>query len=152
MQESITAIKDETANMKLLVEQLLFLARGDNNTMQLQMESFDLSLLAQEVIGEMQMIDAGHDFETKLTPAVVLADKALIKQCMRVLLDNAIKYTPAGGHISASVFQSDRSVRLAIQDDGIGIPPQAVPRIFDRFYRPRNPGRGLRAAPDSAFP
>ena len=59
LQESIDAIKDETANMKGLVEQLLFLARGDNNTMALQIERFELSVLAVEVLRETQMIDGG---------------------------------------------------------------------------------------------
>lgn len=135
MQEAITAIKEETANMKLLVEQLLFLARGDNHTIRLQTERFDLAALAQEVVRETQMIDSGHEYGIRLAPAPVLADPSLIKQLMRILMDNAIKYTPSGGHISAGVRQADGFAWLTVQDDGIGIPPQAVPRIFDRFYR-----------------
>ena len=135
MQESITAIKEETANMKQLVEQLLFLARGDNNTMKLRPETFDLSALAQEVVSETQMIDAGHEYSEKLARAEISADRPLIKQCIRVIMDNAIKYTPAGGHISATVAGADGFARLSVQDDGIGIPAEAVPRIFDRFYR-----------------
>ena len=62
LQESIEAIKDETANMKVLVEQLLFLARGDNNTLPLQIERFELSGLALEVLRETEMIDGGHEY------------------------------------------------------------------------------------------
>jgi signal transduction histidine kinase len=135
MQESIDAIKEETANMKLLVEQLLFLARGDNSTMVLQMERFDLSALAQDVFHETQMIDSGHEYSSNLHPAFILADEGLIKQGFRILVDNAIKYTPVGGHISISVSQKDVSTWLTVQDDGIGIPDESVPKIFDRFYR-----------------
>ena len=50
-------------------------------------------------------------------------------------MDNAIKYTPAGGEIKVAVKQQGDQVRMTVQDNGIGIPPEAVPYIFDRFYR-----------------
>ena len=135
LQESIDAIKDETANMKGLVEQLLFLARGDNNSMTLQMERFALSALADEVLRETQMIDGAHEYESHITPVFIFADEALIKQALRILVDNAIKYTGKGGHIVISVLQEGEFAKLIVQDDGIGIPAEAVPQIFDRFYR-----------------
>lgn len=135
LQESITAIKSETENMKQLVEQLLFLARGDNDTMMLQMERFDLSELAEQVVRETKMIDPAHVFEAGIGSAWVQADEALMKQAMRILVDNAVKYTPAGGKITVSVGTVGEEVRLTVQDEGIGIAPEAVPRIFDRFFR-----------------
>nr|WP_319488752.1 ATP-binding protein [uncultured Caproiciproducens sp.] len=135
LQESIDAIKDETSNMKGLVEQLLFLARGDNNTMTLQIERFELSALACEVLRETQMIDAGHEYESHVTPVFINADEGLVKQAMRILIDNAMKYSPAGKRITISVSGEDSHARLTVQDEGIGIPSEAVPRIFDRFYR-----------------
>ncbi|MHB8126646.1 MAG: sensor histidine kinase [Desulfitobacteriaceae bacterium] len=135
LQESIDAIKDETANMKGLVEQLLFLARGDNNTMALQIERFELSVLAVEVLRETQMIDGGHEYDSCVTPVFIKADKNLIKQATRILIDNAMKYTPPGKRISISVSAADGYGRLTIQDEGIGIAPDAVPQIFDRFFR-----------------
>lgn len=135
LQESIEAIKDEAANMKALVEQLLFLARGDNNTMILQMERFQLSELAEEVFRETKMIDGGHSYELQIQPAFVMADEGLMKQAMRILVDNAIKYTPVGGSILISTLEKDGSAQLTVQDDGIGIPSEAVAKIFDRFYR-----------------
>ena len=62
-------------------------------------------------------------------------DPGLIKQALRILVDNAIKYTPAGGEIKVAVKQQGDQVRMTVQDNGIGIPPEAVPYIFDRFYR-----------------
>jgi len=135
LQESIDAIKDETANMKGLVEQLLFLARGDNNTMALQIERFELSALAIEVLRETQMIDGGHEYNSSVTPIFIKADKSLVKQATRILIDNAMKYTPAGKRITVSVFSENGFAKLTVQDEGIGIPPDAVPKIFDRFYR-----------------
>lgn len=135
LQESIDAIKDETANMKELVEKLLFLARGDNNTLALQLEQVQLDALADEVIRESKMLDASHSFEARLEPAAIVADEALLKQALRVLVDNAIKYTPSGGNIVLSVGIDQGLARLTVQDDGIGIPPEALPKVFDRFYR-----------------
>lgn len=135
LQESIDAIKEETAHMKNLVEKLLFLARGDNNTMVLQIENFDLSELVKEVFKETQMIDSGHEYALNTVSIFVNADQSLIKQALRILIDNAIKYTPAGKKITISLTQDGASARLSVQDEGIGIPDEAVPRIFDRFYR-----------------
>ena len=86
LQESISAIRDEAANMKELVEQLLFLARGDNNTITLQMESFSLSDLVREVVHETQMIDASHNFDARVSEITVSADRGLIKQALRILV------------------------------------------------------------------
>jgi signal transduction histidine kinase len=135
LQESIDAIKDETANMKGLVEQLLFLARGDNNTMALQIERFELSDLAVEVLRETQMIDGGHEYDSLVTPVFINADKSLIKQATRILIDNALKYTPPSKRITISVSNAHGYARLTVQDEGIGIAPDAVPQIFERFFR-----------------
>jgi len=135
LQESIDAIKEEAANMKELVEQLLFLAKGDSHAMPLHEELINLSDVAEAVVKETQMIDDRHVLESRLTPVHAKADPGLIKQALRILVDNAIKYTPSGGRIVVSVKRSADMAWLTVQDDGIGIPPEAVPRIFDRFYR-----------------
>lgn len=135
LDEGIKAIKDEAANMKDLVEQLLFLARGDNNTMNLQLEHFDLGKLAEEVLRESQMINGGHEYDSRIESVWIYADKGLIKQALRILMDNAIKYTNTGGRITLSVSQEGASAQLTVQDEGIGIPPEAVSQIFERFYR-----------------
>lgn len=135
LEESIQAIKEEAANMKGLVEQLLFLARGDSNTMLLQPELIDVSDLAGDVLRETQMIDTGHDYTANIENVSLYADKSLVKQALRILIDNAIKYSNAGGRITLSVSQKKESVSMTVQDEGIGIPPEAVAHVFDRFYR-----------------
>ena len=70
-------------------------------------------------------------------PATVSADPVLLRQLLRIFLENSLKYTPAGGHIHAySVLSPDgRSVIVTLSDNGIGIAPEHQSRIFDRFYR-----------------
>jgi signal transduction histidine kinase len=135
LQESIDTIKGEASNMKELVEKLLFLARGDTNTLALQLENIDLATLVDEVLKQTRLIDGDHEYTAELSPVLIYADEALMKQALRILIDNAMKYTPAGGHIKLSVTVRQGSACLTVQDDGIGIPSQALPNIFDRFYR-----------------
>ncbi len=136
LQESIEAIKAEAENMKELVEQLLFLARGDNNSMQLSMEDIHLSHLAEEVVREAEMIDKGHTFSSHTDEdLVIVGDAQLIKQAIRIFVDNSIKYTPAGEHIRVSAVREGKAARLVVQDNGIGIPSEDLPYVFDRFFR-----------------
>ncbi|MBZ2173988.1 HAMP domain-containing protein [Schnuerera sp. xch1] len=136
MQESIDAIKSESENMKELIEQLLFLARGDNETIQLHKEDFDACEIVDEIIYETQMIDSDHNFEIDLnSPAYINADKQLFKQAIRILVDNSIKYTPIGKKIILKVINEEDCVNIIVQDSGIGIEPEELSHIFDRFYR-----------------
>ncbi len=135
LDEGISAIKGEASNMKGLVEQLLFLARGDNNTMIFQPEHLNLAELAIEVLSESRMIDQSHNYSSNIDDVMICADKGLVKQALRILVDNAIKYTDTGGKILISVMKKDTDAVLIVQDDGIGIPSGEVSQIFDRFYR-----------------
>ena len=135
-QEAIDAIKGEADAMKELVEQLLFLARGDNDSMHIEMEPFDLTEVAAEVLRETEMIDQTHTFSARWDTAVpVCADVGLMKQALRILVDNAIKYSQSGGKISLIASAAGGNARLSVQDEGQGIRAEDLPHIFDRFYR-----------------
>jgi signal transduction histidine kinase len=133
--ESITAIKDEAESMKELVEQLLFLARGDSNRISLFEERVILADIIHEVVGEMRMLGTTQNITVSSDGAVILADRALIKQALRILVDNAIKYTDSDGQISISATHNGAEARLSVEDNGIGISPDILPNVFDRFVR-----------------
>ena len=133
--ESVSAIKDEAGNMKDLVEQLLFLARGDSNRISLVKENIEVSGLIGEVVGEMRMLDNGHEFKITGCDVVLTADRSLIKQALRILVDNAIKYTDTNGEITISASSDNESAKLSVSDNGIGINAEILPYVFNRFVR-----------------
>ena len=136
LEESIAAIKTESEHMKVLVEQLLFLARGDNGRQPLNPEPMDLADMIADVLEEYRMIDPDHVWrQGKLDPAPVNADPALIKQAARVLIDNAKRYTPPGRSIRLSTGTEGERAWFEVQDNGIGIDSEDVPHIFDRFFQ-----------------
>ena len=137
MQESIDAIRAESANMKEILEELLFLARGDNNSTKLEPQDVDMVAMAKEIVREYEMIDQSHVYLLDLPEkeTILHIDPGLIKQSMRVLVDNAAKYSPEKRRILVSVQDNGREVRLSVEDEGQGISQQDLPHVFDRFYR-----------------
>ena len=136
LEESINSLSQETANMKQLLEKLLFLSRSDKRTLQMDMITFNLSALCHEVLKETSFIDDEHELKSKISDDIMLhADRGLIKELLRILIDNALKYTPEDGTITLSCVCSKQNIILSIKDTGIGIPKEHIPHLFERFYR-----------------
>lgn len=137
LEESIEAIKNESNHMKKLVDQLLFLARGDSNRQTLDMKRHCLNDIMKEVYEESLMIDEKHCYSfEEMGRGYIQADSDMIKQSARILIENAAKYTPENEEIKISVgVQSDGKAFYDVQDNGIGMTQEDVEHAFDRFYR-----------------
>lgn len=136
LDEGITAIKSEAEHMNRLVEQLLFLARGDSGKNKPVFTQIDLTAVIKEVYEEYQMItpDRRWRFVGDM-PVFTTGDAGLIKQTARILTDNAIKYTGKDDSITLSAKVKNGVPCFEVQDNGIGIKQEDLAHIFDRFFR-----------------
>lgn len=136
LSESIDALAGEAENMKELVDKLLFLARADMDKHKTEKEPFSLAELIDEAVRETRMIDEKHVIECERNDVVtVVGDRASIKQALRILIDNAAKYTPEGGKITIDGFAQGGSAVMTVKDTGIGISQEDQALIFDRFFK-----------------
>lgn len=137
LDEGIKSIKSEAENMNRLVENLLFLARGDSGRNVFKPQNIDFNKLLCDIYDEFTMIDTTHEFRLDLRDDVTAqADSSLIKQCLRILVDNAVKYSPEGTDIILRLQKRDEDYfSIDVQDYGIGIKSEDIDKIFERFYR-----------------
>lgn len=136
-QDSIRVLANQTAYMSALVENLLFLARSDNAKFELNRTTFPVDALFSELLEEQSLIDPVHAYAKTLSPedGVLTADRAMIGQMLRALLDNSVKYTPAGGTITLGFRKTPLAVELFVRDTGVGMEQSDCERVFQRFYR-----------------
>ncbi|HPS80935.1 MAG TPA: HAMP domain-containing sensor histidine kinase, partial [Candidatus Limiplasma sp.] len=119
LDEGISAISQETASMKELVERLLFLARHDKKTLMLEMEVFDPTEIMSAVHRDAKLLSSAHEFLlSPLQHCSIRGDKSMLKQLMRILVDNAIKYTPSGGRITLGLENDGKECILSVTDTG----------------------------------
>lgn len=137
LQESIDAIISESKQMQSLVEKLLFLARSDKNELKLDTQLVDAAAIMGEVYREMQLIEKGREFSFAKSGDwhFVMANPEMLKQLLRIFVDNAVKFTDSGGKIDLRIEGGESGIQMKVKDDGIGIPEEDLPKIFDRFYR-----------------
>lgn len=136
LDESIEAIKNESEHMKNLIEQLLFLARGDGGRHSLKFEDFNMTELVKDVFEESTMIDDKHQYRLREDgPVEAKGDMAMIKQSLRILVQNAAKYSPENAVIELGSRIIDERASYTVQDEGIGMEDSDVIHVFERFYR-----------------
>lgn len=135
--EAIAAILKEADSMQRLVEQLLFLSRGDSGRQTLNMQRVDLTQIAREICEEMGMVDPAREFLLQETgPVLTRGDAGMLKQAARILTENAMRYSAAGERVTLKTFVNEKNEScLCVQDNGIGMRPEDVPHIFERFFR-----------------
>jgi len=139
-QQSLSLIQDEAERLSRIVEDLFILARQPINTRAaLNKERVSLNEAVRDCARAAQVLAFRKGVRLKLendSPSIALnGDEDLIKRMLLNLLDNAVKYTPAGGEISLALVRQNGNAEIVVRDTGIGIPAEAQPRVFDRFYR-----------------
>lgn len=135
LEKSIYAIKLETDNMASLVEKLLFLAKGDSGNQKIDKKEFWLNDLINEVVSESKLIAPNRIITNSFNdPVKVYADYKMIKQMIRIFIDNSIKFTKDKSKIDISSKLYNKSIKITVSDNGIGIPKDEIKNIFDRFY------------------
>jgi len=138
--EALEDTEREAKRLGRLVSDLLALARADAGRIS-KREGVALEDLLEEIAAELapqvksHTLELGNDNRGTLMPSRVLGDREYLKQLVGILLDNALKYTPVGGHIKIELNRDPAGVRLEVSDNGIGISQQDLPHVFERFYR-----------------
>ncbi len=137
--EYIGIVLNETRRMVTLVNDLLDLARIESGTIQLHFEVFDINELIRRTLltFEARLVENEMEMEVRFAQeqCSVYADPAQIGQVLRNLIDNAIKYSPKGRSLFVSTYSMRKTVYVTVRDNGIGIPQEDVPHVFDRFYK-----------------
>lgn len=129
---------EEYDRLSRVADDLLLLARADSGRPFLSRRRFSLHAAIQDVVDLFAPLAQDKDVSLEFAgegPVEADADGARIRQVISNLLDNALKFTPAGGRITISVAQSDRAVEMTVADSGPGISAEHLPHVFDRFYR-----------------
>jgi heavy metal sensor kinase len=134
----LAGLLEEAVHLSKIVEQLFTLTQLDRGDSRLEWTRFDLGELARTTADQMSLL--AEDKKISLScvvdqPAYVQGDRYRIKQVIVNLLDNAIKYTPPQGRVSVRVRGVNGHAVLEVDDSGIGIPSEALPHVFERFYR-----------------
>ncbi len=134
--ESLGAIQVEIERMTRLVGDLLLLARADSGGLPLERKLVELDNILFDVYRQVRMLEPPVEIELKaVDQIIVLGDADRLKQLFLNLVDNAVKYTSPGGKVTLSLSKEMEWAFFEVVDTGVGIPPENLPHIFDRFYR-----------------
>jgi heavy metal sensor kinase len=135
--EVLVSAREEVDRMTGIVENLLTLARVDEGRLDLQRVPVDLHEVAEAVAAKFAMVADGRGVRLDAggEAAVVEGDPSRLEQVVSNLVDNAVKFSTAGSTVHISSWHDGREAGLTVTDGGPGIPAEALPRVFDRFYR-----------------
>ena len=136
--ESLAIIQDEARRLTRLIDDLLNLTRADAGHVTVRAQEFYLNDLLADCCRSMQAKAGAKQIDLECSSpedVTFRGDQELLRRLMLNLLENAIRYTPAGGQVKVKLDTGERGLRIQVSDTGIGIAPEAAPHVFDRFYR-----------------
>jgi heavy metal sensor kinase len=136
--EALALVDQQTQRLSRIVEEMFTLARADAGQRKLQKTDFYLDELLTETARAARVLAERKNISFEfgaLKETPYFGDETLLRQLLLNLLDNAVKYTPPGGKVSLSLARQNGHHHIIVTDNGIGIPPEAQTRIFERFYR-----------------
>ena len=134
----LDVISNEADRLARIVNDILWASRLDSGQMSLAIESCDAAALARRVVDALRAhVPDTVSLTVETPPALppVAADPDKLRGVLTNLVDNAVKYSPDGGHVRVALSQSGNRVRIRVQDRGLGIPPAEQARIFEKFFR-----------------
>lgn len=134
----IGSMLEEAERLTRLVDSLLTLSRWDSGRVVPSRECVDLADLAHDVVGHLEVLGEEKRLAIDVEaggPAMIVADRLMVRQAVINIVDNAIKFSPAGGRVVVAVTVDDATCTLSVADQGPGIPREHHDRVFDRFYR-----------------
>ncbi len=135
----LSMAETESTRMEMLIKNLLTLSQLDSQTMQFHARPFNITESVEYIAGTLAVNASakGHTlvFEGTHAPLTVRGDKIRIEQIIINIVSNAIKYTPDGGDIRLRLADRGNTVEIAVSDNGVGIPEEDIPHLFERFYR-----------------
>jgi signal transduction histidine kinase len=137
--KTLQVMLSQTERLGRLIEQLLELSRLESGELPLLRESIPLGPLVTEVLSEIEVARSDRGVAVKSQMANDLppvdADRERVHQVLFNLIDNAVRFTPSGGAVTVTGERHNGSVEVRVADTGVGIPPEHLPRLFERFYR-----------------
>jgi signal transduction histidine kinase len=138
LREALLDCAEETRRMVSMLGILMDISEAETGAMRLHLGPTDMSTLIEETVELYQYAAEEKGVALTITPGGLLpvtADADRMRQVLANLLDNAVKYTPPGGHVKVSSARAGNAVSVSVSDSGEGISPEDIPRIFDRLYR-----------------
>jgi signal transduction histidine kinase len=155
--EFLDTMSEQVARLQKLSVDLLDLSRLDAGSVELQPEPVDLAELARSVVNEFTPALANHDTDLEIRlpdhGPEALCDPVRVAQIMRILLDNALRHTPSGTHVTVGAARRNGTAGLTVTDSGPGLPEYSETKVFERFYTgdaARGAGLGLAIARELA--